>query len=98
MTKSEMLAHIEVINKQATGTYSGAIIKLTRLLTNLIEELAVTKEGNTADAHLQVPDVQDDLSISIDTEEMPQVVVPVSKNKTARKASKATTNRAKKTT
>jgi hypothetical protein len=49
-------------------------------------------------AHIPVPDVQDDIPISTDTEEVPEVVVPVPEHKKSRKAKKGTTDKAKTTT
>jgi len=97
MERQEFLDQLEAIRKQSVGTYSGSIIKLVEMLCNLLAELhpeipnqdpTIVEKGSAADAHIQVPNVQDRVPLSTDFKEVPQVTVSVPKHKESRKASK----------
>jgi hypothetical protein len=102
----EISDRLEAIKKQSMGTMQGSVIKTVEMLCDLISDMSrdyvdivpFHEEDFIDNAHIPVSNVQDDIPISTDTKEMPQVIVSVPEHKKSRKAKKGTTNKAKTTT
>lgn len=97
MNKQDVAERLNKINKQATGTYSGAIIKLVQMLCDIIgdlcEELEETKGCKCVDVPVQ--DVPTELLGHADHSEVLEPKLPKPKHKTTKQAKKGTADKAK---
>jgi hypothetical protein len=90
MDRLELTDKLNAIRKQSNSTYSGAVIKLTDMLCQLI--------GEIADVHVPVFEVQAKVEDLPPYKEVPKPDVSKPEGKKTRKANKATTDKAKTTT